>query len=116
MVSAETRHVLRKAQPAHPQHRRVAPSQLPARSHTCGAYHSAVQDPSGWVGGCRALCEHGADVDHLTARGWSALSYAAACGPYPRAYEPGVTPVAILQVRACVTPLHTDRAGGSIGK
>jgi hypothetical protein len=44
-----------------------------------------------------------ADVDAVTARGWSALSYAAACASYPRSYigDSDTTPEAILKVNLC---------------
>jgi len=42
-------------------------------------------------------CHCDADVDVLTSRGWSPLSYAVACQTYPRSYEPGITPDKILK-------------------
>eukprot|EP00854_Cymbomonas_tetramitiformis_P025431 gene25431-31058_t len=45
----------------------------------------------------RLLCDYGADVDEISNKGWTPLSYAAACGTYPRLYSPGDSPESILK-------------------
>lgn len=45
----------------------------------------------------RLLCDYGADVDEVCNKGWTPLSYAAACGTYPRLYSPSDSPESILK-------------------